>query len=81
MTDSTGAEAISISKNIQRLFVKNKLKTPTTEMKPVVADEMFPEGIDIEEVSIQLERCEKNWLFTFENFLKKTCFSRAGTQV
>lgn len=37
-------------------------------MKPLVADEMFPEGIDIEEVSIQLvfsDIQEKDELFTF----------------
>lgn len=34
-------------------------------MKPLVADEMFPEGIDIEDVSIQLEislRLARDWL-------------------
>lgn len=63
MTDSSGAEASSISKNIQRIFNKNK---PLNTMKPVVvADEMFPEGIDIEEVSIQLDNRKETWLFTF----------------
>lgn len=40
-------------------------------MKPIAADEMFPEGIDIEDVSIQLKNQTKTRLFTSV----KICYS------
>lgn len=38
-------------------------------MKPIAADEMFPEGIDIEDVSTQLIKRSTTDLFTFSKFI------------
>lgn len=43
-------------------------------MKPIAADEMFPEGIDIEDVSIQLFQIKKIRLFTFSGIFSDRKF-------
>lgn len=38
------------------------------KMKPIVADEMFPEGIDIEEVRLNSCEDQSDKIFNFEFF-------------